>query len=87
MKKYVPKVSNHKMMRVISKLNRVKNRFRRPKPEPVAKSLIVIENVLEEARDFKLDSEVVLYALMYMRDNPDCQISEAMVMGYEEWIK
>lgn len=74
-------------MRAITRLNKIKNRFRRPKAESSAKSLTVIENVIEEARDFKLDAEVVLYAMMYMRDNPGCQISEAMIAGYEEWIK
>ena len=83
----MPKVSVDRMMRSIMRLNNIKNRYRKPKAESTAKSLMVIENILDEARDFKLDAEVVLYAMMYMRDNPGCQISDAMIAGYEEWIK
>lgn len=87
MKKYIPKVSSDRMIKTVSRLNSIKKRFRKPKAESTAKSLMVIENILDEARDFKLDAEVVLYAMMYMRDNPGCQISEAMIAGYDEWVK
>lgn len=86
MKKYIPKVSSDRMLRTMTRLNSIKKRFRKPKAESTAKSLMVIESVLEEARDFKLDAEVVLYALMYMRDNPGCQISEAIIAGSERWV-
>lgn len=87
MKKYISKVSADNMLRTMSRLNSIKKRFRKTKSESTAKSLMVIENILDEARDFKLDAEVVLYAMMYMRDNPGCQISEAMIAGYDEWVK
>ena len=83
----MPKVSRDRMMKTVTRLNSIKKRFRKLKAESTAKSLMVIENVLDEARDFKLDAEVVLYAMMYMRDNPGCQISEAMIAGYDEWVK
>lgn len=74
------------MMRTITRLHSIKKRFRRPKTESTAKSLMVIDDVLQDARDYKLESEVVLYALMYMRDNPGCQISEAIIAGSERWV-
>lgn len=83
----VSKIYPARLFRSALQRNGFRNRFRRRRQESTAKSLIVIESVLEDARDFRLDAEVVLYAMMYMRDNPDCQISEAMIAGYNEWVK
>lgn len=87
MKKYLTKISNDKLIQTINRLAKIKRKLRSPRKEPMTKSLIVTDEILKEARDFRLEAEVVVYALMYMRDNPKSQLSEAMVAGYEEWIK
>ena len=87
MKKYLTKISNDKLIQTINRLSKIKKKLRSPKKESMTKSLVVTDEILKESRDFRLEAEVVVYALMYMRDNPKSQLSEAMVAGYEEWIK
>jgi hypothetical protein len=42
---------------------------------------------LEQSREEGLDVEVVTWALRYMKQYPYLSISEAITMGYYEWIK
>ena len=42
---------------------------------------------LHDARQVGLETEVVTWALMYMKNNPSLSISEAITMGYYEWVK
>lgn len=42
---------------------------------------------LQQSREEGLDAEVVTWALRYMKDDPSLSISEAITMGYYEWIK
>ena len=42
---------------------------------------------LEQSREEGLDAEVVTWALRYMKENPSLTISEAIAMGFYEWIK
>jgi hypothetical protein len=42
---------------------------------------------LNDAKQVGLDTEVVTWALMYMKNNPNLTISEAITMGYFEWVK
>ena len=42
---------------------------------------------LSNAQKYGLDAEVVVYALRYMKDNPELSIQEALDMGYGEWVK
>lgn len=53
----------------------------------VEKDLEHVELCLIEARKYKLEAEVVLFALYAMRDYPTLLIKEAMDMGMGEWIK
>jgi hypothetical protein len=55
--------------------------------EPMFDSLETIEKVLIEARNQGLENEVVAWSLKYMKEYPHLTISEAVVMGYLEWIK
>ena len=59
-----------------------------PKPRPVEdirRSLDIVEHVLRDARDLKVETEVVTWALKRMKENPKLNISDAIQMGYEEW--
>ena len=42
---------------------------------------------LSKAKEQGLETEVVTWALKYMKDNPKLTISEAITLGYNEWIK
>ncbi len=42
---------------------------------------------LEQSREEGLEVEVVTWALRYMKNDPTLTISEAITMGYYEWVK
>jgi hypothetical protein len=42
---------------------------------------------LDESSENMLEAEVVYSALKYMKENPDKSISDAIISGYNEWIK
>ena len=42
---------------------------------------------LHDAKLQGLETEVVTWALIYMKNNPSLSISEAITMGYYEWVK
>lgn len=74
-----------RMIQTISKFNVIRKRYR-SKQEPMAKSLVIIDDVLKDAKHFRLEAEVVAIALMYMRDNPTATLSEAILSGHDRWI-
>jgi hypothetical protein len=47
----------------------------------------IIGNVIKQSSGFGLEAEVVAFALEYMKQNPTLSIVEAILYGYEEWIK
>lgn len=57
------------------------------KGEPMYGTLETIEKVLMEARNQGLETEVVAWAMKYMKEHPELTISEAITMGYFEWVK
>jgi hypothetical protein len=46
-----------------------------------------VEIALQRSREEGLDVEVVTWALRYMKKNPSLTISEAITMGFYEWVK
>ena len=53
----------------------------------MTKDLDIVHTFISEADKYNLVSEVVLFALTYMKDNPDSSIEDAMNHGYWEWCK
>lgn len=49
--------------------------------------LEVIENQLKLAKEYDLEAEVVMTALIAMRRDPSLTIQEAIYIGFFEWIK
>jgi hypothetical protein len=47
----------------------------------------VISNQLDKALEFGLETEVIYYALQYMKENPTATPAEAFILGVTEWIK
>ena len=50
-------------------------------------SIDAVEYALSQAKDYGLESEVVTYALKYIKEDPTLSIEEAINKGLEEWIK
>jgi hypothetical protein len=55
--------------------------------EDIYRSIAIVESVLHDARDLKIETEVVTWALKFMKQDPSIDISDAMIMGYEEWMR
>ena len=55
--------------------------------EDIHRSLDIVEHVLRDARDLKVETEVVTWALKRMKENPKLDISDAIQLGYEEWVQ
>lgn len=49
--------------------------------------LEVISNQLILAKEYGLEAEVVMTALIAMRRDPSLTIQEAMYIGFFEWVK
>lgn len=64
-----------------------KHHFQVGPVEDIHRSLDVVEHVLHEARDLGCETYVVTYALKAMKENPKLQISDAIVMAIEGWLK
>jgi hypothetical protein len=63
------------------------NKMQESQGEPMYEALDTIEKVLLEARNQGLEKEVMAWSLKYMKEYPHLTISEAVTMGYFEWIK
>jgi hypothetical protein len=47
----------------------------------------LIRSYLVEARDHGLETEVVMWAIKAMKEDPSLHISQAMELGFYEWVK
>jgi len=47
----------------------------------------LVQGMLLEAASYGLQSEVVTYALKYMKEDPTLSLSMAMKYGFDEWVK
>jgi hypothetical protein len=55
--------------------------------EDINRSMDVVTYVLHEADDYGIATEVVTEALRIMKENPTMQISDAIVLGLETYIR
>ena len=55
--------------------------------ESIIESMDVVSDALNDADGFDLQTEVVTFALQAMKDNPKLEISEAIMIGFNEWVK
>jgi hypothetical protein len=87
MKKVSPLVdTDHQLLKKVKK-QVFKKKSSLLEPEDIHKSLDIVDAILHDARDFKLETEVVTWALKYMKRNPNLTISDAITLAYEEWVK
>jgi hypothetical protein len=43
--------------------------------------------IMEEAKQFGVEAEVMMWAVIFMKDNPSLTVEQAIVLGSNEWIK
>ena len=55
--------------------------------EDIYRSIAIVESVLHDARDLKIETQVVTWALKLMKQYTSINISDAMIMGYETWVQ
>ena len=70
-----------KVKRVLSKKQAVDS------VEDIYRSIAIVESVLHDARDLKIETQVVTWALKFMKQDPSIDISDAMIMSYETWVR
>ena len=75
------------LFRRLKKLTLRKRRQLAKQPEDINKSLAIVDLVLQDAADFRIEVEVVTSALKEMKENPAMQISDAIVAGYHKTIE
>ncbi len=46
-----------------------------------------VAEILGNARKFNVETEVVMWALKYMKKDPRLTITEAIILGHDEWVK
>ena len=49
--------------------------------------LNTVKNALDQSRECGLDTEVVVWALKCMKEDPTLTVSEAIELGFWEWAK
>jgi hypothetical protein len=54
--------------------------------EEFHRSLEVVDLVLKDAIDFGMETKVVTWALKLMKNNPDLDISDAIIQSYDTYI-
>lgn len=80
-------ISKHER-KLIDKIKRLTLKKMSNRPvEEISRSLDIVEHIIREANDFGLTTEVVTWALKSMKENPKQDISDAIIAGYDEWLK
>lgn len=55
--------------------------------EKIKQEFNIIKEALEDALENNVQVEVIHSALKYMKQDPKISISEAIYLGYEDWIR
>lgn len=55
--------------------------------EDFEEEMNIVQTALKESEDWGLHTEIVTWALKYMKDDPSLTIGQAITMGYLEWMK
>lgn len=50
-------------------------------------NLDIVSEYIYHSNKYGLTPEVVLFALSYMKNNPQSSIEDAITYGYNEWVK
>jgi peptide subunit release factor 1 (eRF1) len=86
--KTFPQRNNAEDTKLFNKFKRIVSRKKKQRAaEEFSRSLDVVDWVLQEARDLRIEVEVVTFALKFMKEDPDLDISTAMMAAYDNWVK
>ena len=55
--------------------------------EDIHRSIAVVDLILFDSKDLGIQTEVVTWALKYMKQDPTQDISDAIIAAYDEWGK
>ena len=53
----------------------------------IIEEIAIVNELLLSASEYGMQSEVVGWALQNMKENPNLSISNAMELGYTEWVR
>jgi hypothetical protein len=74
--------------KLVDKIKRLSLKKMSNRPvEEISRSLDIVEHIIREANDFGVTTKVVTWALKSMKENPKQDISDAIIAGYDEWLK
>jgi hypothetical protein len=59
---------------------------KRKGPEDIHRSLQIVEHIIREADDYGITANVVTQALKHMKENPNLDISDAIVLGLQDYL-
>ena len=86
--KSFPIYISKKEKKLIDKIKRLSLKKMSNRPvEEISRSLDIVEHIIREANDFGVTTKVVTWALKSMKENPKQDISDAIIAGYDEWLK
>jgi peptide subunit release factor 1 (eRF1) len=86
--KTFPQRNNAEDTKLFNKFKRIVSRKKKQRAaEEFSRSLDVVDWVLQEAMDLKVEVEVVTFALKLMKEDPTLNISDAIMFAYEDWVK
>ena len=79
-------VNDIKIFKRLKKFTQKNKHAKRP-VEDIDRSLSVVQFVLDEAYDYRIQYHTVTWALKFMQEDPTLDISTAIVMGLEKYLK
>jgi hypothetical protein len=86
MKKFpVIQMEDKKLFQKVKKLLKTKHVV--DPMEDVYRSIAIVEMILHDSIDLKIETNVVTWAIKFMKQDPSLDISDAMIMAYDEWTK
>jgi hypothetical protein len=73
--------------RLFEQLKKITNKKRKRPVEDIHRSLAIVECIIRDADDFGVTPHVVTLALQHMKHNPKLDISDAIMLAYDEWFE
>jgi len=73
--------------RLFEQLKKITNKKRKRPVEDIHRSLAIVECIIRDADDFGVTPHVVILALQHMKHNPKLDISDAIMLAYDEWFE
>jgi len=81
----VAQMEDRKLFQKVKKLLKTKHVV--DPVEDIHRSIAIVEMILHDSIDLKIETNVVTWAIKFMKQDPSIDISDAMIMAYDEWTK